>query len=68
MKTITVEDKIESIKLGIRIQEMKRKELQVQNSKSNLCDRVNIIKEIDLIDMLIRNMKYRIDQLEVNQW
>jgi len=65
MKVYTDEQKIEEINLGIRLEKMKIKDLELKKSNAKLCDRLCINLEIGLIDNLIENMYFRIEELKL---
>ena len=63
MKTYTIEEKIEEIKLGIRINNFKIKELHKELEGNRLCDMQYKLELIHAHKVMIRNQEKRIDEL-----
>ena len=63
MKTYTDLEKIEELKLGIRISKLKIKDIQLDIKDSRLCEVQDKLEDMHLLNKVIENAEDRIEAL-----
>ncbi len=64
MKVITIEDKIESLKRGVRLEELNIRTIEEKLPDAELCRQVELSRDIDISKAIIKNAKERIEILD----
>lgn len=64
MTVFTVEEKIESLKRGIRLEELNIRNIEKRMIDAELCSKVLLRDDIDISKAIINNCKERIDILD----
>lgn len=64
MKVITIEDKIESLKRGVRLEELNIRTIEEKLPDAELCIQVELSRDIDISKAIIKNAKERIEILD----
>ena len=64
MTVYKLEEKIESLKRGIRLEELNTRNIEKKIPQADLCRRYNLINDIEISKAIIKNAKERIEILD----